>query len=537
MKKPVLTALLAIIFTFNLFAQNKSGAINFINQTLDSGIVTRAQVKSSFKRVVDFADSTKMRANHTGTQPISATSGLQTALDGKVNIADTSNLLKKTTAAALYVQKSTGQKLMTNAESKRLSGLVKIPRRVVLLGDSRSDMCGGPRLNGTTQSYLPLGYWTYANILSGHRFDLVMNAGISGDNVANFAARFNTDVTPYTPDIVVVYGGWNDLGTWDSGNYNTKFATLKANFLNIFNKIDSIGAVGVVCTETPVSFNYPNLNATKLLALSDLNSFLKQTCRNRRGLVLADIGNAYLDPTTTFEPYYGANGHPEYNTDGLHPSASGAYMIGKVLAKAMVSIAPEGNMLHSGQGAANKVVNSHFIGVDTVTTLSTFTNSTAIIPSWTFYNNGPAGTVGVKYVPRTGDYPGNWLQVNTTSTGYAILRQTISTGFATGDKVKFTIEYEDVTPSGGAGMIAAEIQTRLANTTAIETLGDDSDGNMDAGGLKYVDYRINLGKGVLETPPITWTSTTSTILLTIKIRNNVSGVKVKLGRATCVKIN
>lgn len=59
MKKTILTALVAVLLSFSLVAQDKTSAINYIYNTLDSGLVTRAHVKSAFRRSVEFADSVK----------------------------------------------------------------------------------------------------------------------------------------------------------------------------------------------------------------------------------------------------------------------------------------------------------------------------------------------------------------------------------------------------------------------------------------------------------------------------------------------
>lgn len=65
----------------------------------------------------------------------------------------------------------------------------------------------------------------------------IINSGISGDNAVNGNNRFERDVAPFTPDLVVVAFGLND-STQGKEKIDQYTTALK----NIFKKVENIGA-------------------------------------------------------------------------------------------------------------------------------------------------------------------------------------------------------------------------------------------------------------------------------------------------------
>lgn len=65
----------------------------------------------------------------------------------------------------------------------------------------------------------------------------IINSGISGDNAVNGNNRFERDVAPFNPDMVVVSFGLNDAGQ-GKANVDKYINALK----NIFKKVKDIGA-------------------------------------------------------------------------------------------------------------------------------------------------------------------------------------------------------------------------------------------------------------------------------------------------------
>ena len=72
----------------------------------------------------------------------------------------------------------------------------------------------------------------------------IINSGISGDNAYRGNKRFERDITPYSPDLVVVSYGLNDCG---AGVENIK--TYLDSLDSIFKKVKLIGAECIFLTE------------------------------------------------------------------------------------------------------------------------------------------------------------------------------------------------------------------------------------------------------------------------------------------------
>ncbi len=71
----------------------------------------------------------------------------------------------------------------------------------------------------------------------------IINSGISGDSAANGLYRFERDIAPFSPDLVVVGYALNDSGGGEAG-----LASYSEKLRGIFAKIDALGAEKIFLT-------------------------------------------------------------------------------------------------------------------------------------------------------------------------------------------------------------------------------------------------------------------------------------------------
>lgn len=109
----------------------------------------------------------------------------------------------------------------------------------------------------------------------------IINSGIGGDSALNGLARFDRDITPFSPDLVVVGYGLNDSGAGLDG------ITRYTDALNgIFQKIDALGAEAIFLTP-----NMMNTNVSPSLT----DEFLRNLAKNFAVTQNAGILDRYVD--------------------------------------------------------------------------------------------------------------------------------------------------------------------------------------------------------------------------------------------------
>ncbi len=88
----------------------------------------------------------------------------------------------------------------------------------------------------------------------------IINAGISGDNAVNGNNRFERDIAPFHPDLVIVGYGLNDSGRGEDGKQHYKTA-----LDSIFKKISALGAECIFLTPNLMNDHVsPHLKDEKL---------------------------------------------------------------------------------------------------------------------------------------------------------------------------------------------------------------------------------------------------------------------------------
>lgn len=318
------------------------------------------------------------------------------------------------------------------AIAKGAQRLAAQPNSVVIAGDSIASRTYDPNGYGF---YSYWGPFTWAQVASGHRLQLLNNAGISGDTAAGLLARFGTDVLAYRPGVCVFIVGTNDMA---AGVAATAYmASMDA----MFNACSAAGIRVIACTIPPRA----SLTTAQLGQRELANAMLKARAATDPNVVIADQ-NLYIEDPATAQYATGMDGPG--GDAGLHPSMDGAVRWGALaIAPAIQSVAPELYLLgRSNVDAQNVVTNPMFDG-DAGTGLAT---------DWTLALNG--GTATTSKVAATDRHQEDWQQIDVTAAGTPVtitLNKPSSYPVLAGDKIYAAVEFEN--DGNVAGSAALEL--------------------------------------------------------------------------------
>jgi lysophospholipase L1-like esterase len=136
--------------------------------------------------------------------------------------------------------------------------------------------------------------------LKGQTRVFVINAGVNGDDTNGMFYRFRRMVATEIPEIVVIWGGINDLG---AGKDPERVAE---NLRKLYALCGEIGATPLACTLTPTGLTSPNLRR--------LNELISAHA-SEDGVVLVDLFSGLVDVE--------GNLRQEYSDDGVHLTQAG----------------------------------------------------------------------------------------------------------------------------------------------------------------------------------------------------------------------
>ena len=194
----------------------------------------------------------------------------------------------------------------------------------VVLGNSVDVLQESPSANSRNSSW-----FNYCSILSMQQFCYGYNAGIAGNTTAQMLARFDTDVAPYAPKIVVVGGCENDS---DPAN-SISVSTFASNMTAIAAKVRSIGAALVVRTGCPSGSSKSTPDARQI-ATDQMNAWLRQNASALGAIAVLDFYAVLVDPATgVYRTAYDSG-------DGIHPNDAGAYALGQYAADVLTPLLP-----------------------------------------------------------------------------------------------------------------------------------------------------------------------------------------------------
>lgn len=206
---------------------------------------------------------------------------------------------------------------MTGLFQPPVSGDYRPPGGVILLGDSRtfhhlqqSDIdAGNIRLRDN-------GWFTWANVLAGAPFEIVKNAGISGDTTSGMLARYDTDVRPFASlaRYMTFLGGTNNIGD----NISTAVAAL-ADAIAIFEKARQDNLYVLCVSELPRGVSGASINY--------YNAGLNEYWRNNGGAgEYIDAYAGLVNPTSAT-----GGGISGLYYDGIHLDVRGALLLGRII--------------------------------------------------------------------------------------------------------------------------------------------------------------------------------------------------------------
>lgn len=234
----------------------------------------------------------------------------------------------------------------------------QVNARAVCFGDSYSSryLSLGVQLMTSMHAWL--------NALLGDRFTIT-NAGVAANTTTQMLARFDTDVQPYSPRVVFILGGINDVSA------GTPSATTIANLAAIVAKVRGIGAIPVIWT-VPLA-----TAAVTTAAKGQLLYEINQGIRAMQGVsaLVADGFQAWISATNTTAPGTNAAGMA-LASDNLHPTAKGAYQLARPAYDLLSASFPAINRLKStSYDYDNMVPNGQMLGGNATGTFGTTLNT------------------------------------------------------------------------------------------------------------------------------------------------------------------
>lgn len=215
-------------------------------------------------------------------------------------VSDSATVNPGQMAENVILVNSAGQKISTKTDAELNSRFASLSGvRIVPFGDSTVIA------NSDSQIWGNRDIFGWAHLLSGGASRYVANAGVGGDDAGEALVRFDTAVTPNSPDVVPIVLGINDAV---SGRTVAQYA---ADIRSIVAKCRAIAAMPVLFTVAPNT----NTGAVQQ-RIADLNDWLRNYTA-AEGLPLVDTNSLLTDPSTG--SYLSA-----YDLDGTHQNEAGA---------------------------------------------------------------------------------------------------------------------------------------------------------------------------------------------------------------------
>ena len=341
------------------------------------------------------------------------------------------------------------------------------------------------------RSYSAYGFLSWAQVLLADRirFSIDDCFGVSGDRIDQALARISS-VLAARPDYCTVMLGTNDVAQ------SIALATMQTGMASIVDILLDRRITPVLFTILPRN----GLTATQLSVMMNFNSWLRETYQNARDVLLIDAFRMWADPASSTSAALSG-----YTTDGVHPTQTGAYVLGKELADALGTLLPRRYGYWAGNAdthditnnpRGNLLTNAGFVTTTTPGTGLTGTTGT----SWTASRTAGSSTgQAIAVQNRTDGVPGKEivLTVNVSGVGSTEewkIRQGFNAGaasFSSGNTVY--------------GMCEVEISSST-NLKWLFAYLDDNDGASVVNPSRCLSSASNslpapAWSGVLRTPP------------------------------------
>jgi lysophospholipase L1-like esterase len=177
--------------------------------------------------------------------------------------------------------------------------------RTVIIGDSIALGSSSTTSAATVEGART--YFTHFLLQSGGHATYLYNAGVRADTSSQQLARYKADVLDKHPDLIILQAPTTD---WGRG---VPFATTQSNVESMVMQGQDAGALVVIANMLPRWNGHP--------AIAQMNTWLS-SYTSANGIPLLDNYSHVVDPAT------GSMQSRYVMSDGLHPNAAGAAVIG-----------------------------------------------------------------------------------------------------------------------------------------------------------------------------------------------------------------
>jgi acyl-CoA thioesterase I len=192
---------------------------------------------------------------------------------------------------------------------------------IVGLGDSTTAGTPGffsprerpPEGQGNIQSQY--AYW----IQQKHPQWKVFNRGVRGQRTDQMLRRFNWDVPPHKPDIVIILGGVNDI------HQDKDLSVIQNNLTQLYDLSLNENAKVLACTILPLNILEPDKKEKVL----EMNRWVRQTAEEKE-LLFCDTYAALVDPARP--------GYLMTSPDDIHPDIDGYKKMGHAITDVLEKI-------------------------------------------------------------------------------------------------------------------------------------------------------------------------------------------------------
>lgn len=309
----------------------------------------------------------------------------------------------------------------------------------------------------------------WGNALAGAPLDIVMNLGWAG--ATSFDLQDDVSlIAGYSPGVVFYMAGINDMTTGSGATYTA--ADCHANDVIVHAACKAIGAQFWLFTLCPLSSTHASYSTAITQKILELNKLRRDYARTNPDVVLVDAFKVCVDPSSTT-----ANYRSGYDHDALHPSAEGAYRIGKEVARLLTLKVPTVDIFPTSQA-------------DDYGTNSANPN---LIDNGLFY--GTAGSKSGSPAP-TGDVADGWTVTNSGLTVVTCSLVAAQSGIGQAQRI--------VTTADGDGdyvqlALSASIHARVSEGDVIQVGADIACSSATA--MKYIRMLVAMAaNGITITP-------------------------------------
>ncbi len=363
-----------------------------------------------------------------------------------------------TTARTIVV----GYQVANAITAKVLTDVEQMPppppvQSIVLFGDSITSQ-NDVAIGGEPPQFHSLGYWTWANIRLGQRFELLKNAGVSSETTTLMLARIQTDVIAYNPGYCFVQPSGNDFATLTAEQSIT-------NLTAIYDTLLAKRIVVIAATLLPGS----SITGGNQAKAGQINKAIRNYARTRSGVIYLPWSMAVANSDATGGPATGMY------YDAVHPDNLGAMRLGRVVADALSTATYASDLMPFFNDTYEGLLADPFLNLSQA--IDRY-NGAFAQPTYTY--SAVARTDGLQGTWRqfaVTAAPGGWrwrtddLNVGTKwnvgDTIYAVAEFQVDAGVVNADAaMRFFAHLELITMDAGANYLAVSTSPRVGQGTA-----------------------------------------------------------------------